>query len=160
MTDEKKVNTNLHWYAAQVASGFEKKTIQELTVKVVSEGLEDQFGEMVMPTETVLELKNGKKRKLERKLLPGYVFISMNMDNDDAWYLVRNASKVLGFLGGKKGKKPVPMPQHEVDSLLQRSQDDEEAPKMKVMFDVGEMVQLQLFLLLLSNLDLKCLLQP
>jgi transcription termination/antitermination protein NusG len=137
MTDEEK---NLSWYAVQVATGFENKMIQEIVAKVASTGLGDCFGDMVVPTEEIVELKNGKKRKISRKLIPGYIFIHMEM-NDDAWFLVRNATKVLGFLGGKKGKKPLAMPEKEVEAMLNRGDETEEKPKMKVMFDCGEVVR-------------------
>lgn len=130
----------LKWYAVQVASNFENKMIQELMSKVAASGLGDSFGEMIVPVEEIVELKNGKKRKTERKLIPGYIFVRMDM-NDEAWFLVRNATKVLGFLGGKKGKKPVPMSDDSVQKMINKKEESEEKPKMKVMFDFGEMVR-------------------
>jgi transcriptional antiterminator NusG len=137
MTDQE---NKLNWYAVQVATGFENKMIKEIVAKVETAGLGDSFGEMIVPTEEIVEIKNGKKRKTERKLIPGYIFVRMDM-NDDAWFLVRSATKVLGFLGGKKGKKPVPMPQSEVERMLNRNQDNPEVPKTKEAFDYGEMVR-------------------
>ncbi len=134
--DEKKLN----WYAVQVATSFENKMIQEITAKIDTEGLQDSFGDLVVPTEEVVELKNGKKRKVLRKLIPGYIFIEMDI-NDQAWFLVRNATKVLGFLGGKKGKKPLPMPKSEVESMLNKDSVSDEKPKHKVLFDFGEVIR-------------------
>lgn len=131
----------LNWYAVHVATGFENKMIEEMTRKIASQGIEAYFGEMVVPTEEVVELKNGKKTTRQKKLMPGYVLIEMNM-HDDAWYLVRNATKVLGFLGVKKGQKPVCMPKVEVDRILNRSEGAEVVkPRLNVAFDVGEMVR-------------------
>lgn len=138
MSEEK---AKLSWYAVQVATGFENKMIQEITAKIATAGLGDSFGEMIVPTEDIIELKDGKKRQVTKKLIPGYIFMHMDM-NDEAWFLVRNATKVLGFLGGKKGKKPMPMPEKEVDVMLRRGDTEEEAkPKLKVSFEYGEVVR-------------------
>ena len=137
MSDDEK---NLSWYAVQVATGFENKMIQEIVAKVATEGLGNSFGDMIVPTEETVELKDGKKRKVVRKLIPGYIFIEMEM-NDEAWFLVRNATKVLGFLGGKKGKKPLPMPKKEVEAMLNKDVVEEEKPRLKVAFDFGEVVR-------------------
>ena len=137
MSDEK---AKLDWYIVQVASGFENKMVQEIVAKVASAGLRDSFGEMIVPTEEIVELKDGKKRKVTKKLMPGYIFMQMDM-NDDAWYLVRNATKVLGFLGGKGGKKPNPVPQREVDAMLQKDKVEESKPRLKVAFEYGEVVR-------------------
>ncbi|MDC3181252.1 transcription termination/antitermination protein NusG [Gammaproteobacteria bacterium] len=131
----------LSWYAVHVATGFENKMIEEMTRKIASQGLESYFGELIVPTEEVVELKDGKKVSKIKKLMPGYILVEMNM-HDDAWYLVRNATKVLGFLGGKKGQKPMPMPKVEVDHILNRAEgQDAPKPRMNVAYDVGEMVR-------------------
>ena len=130
----------LNWYAVQVATSFENKMIQEIVAKIATEGLRDSFGELIVPTEEIVEMKDGKKRKVLKKLIPGYIFIEMEM-NDEAWFLVRNATKVLGFLGGKKGKKPIPMPTSEVESMLNRGDVSEDKPKLKVTYDYGEVVR-------------------
>ena len=115
--------------------------IQEIVSKIATAGLRDSFGEMIVPTEETVELKDGKKRKVVRKLIPGYIFIEMDM-SDETWYLVRNATKVLGFLGGKKGgKKPLPMPKKEVEAMLNKDTVEEEKPRLKVAFDFGEVVR-------------------
>ncbi|MCP8352474.1 transcription termination/antitermination protein NusG [Candidatus Synchoanobacter obligatus] len=138
MSSEEK---QLSWYAVQVATGFESKMIQEIASKISLEGLGESFGDMVVPTEEVIELKNGKKRKVVKKLIPGYIFIQMDM-NDEAWFLVRNATKVLGFLGAKKGKKPLPMPANEVENMLNRDKKaEEDKPRLSVVFDYGELVR-------------------
>ena len=141
MTSEYKNDCDFKWYAVQVATGYEKKTVQELKAKMDADGLSDMFGEILVPTEEVIELRNGKKRKTDRKLIPGYVFIQMEMENDSAWYLVRNASKVLGFIGVKKGSKPAPLPTTEVETLLSRVYNIDNAPKPKVLYESGEMIR-------------------
>lgn len=133
-------STNLNWYAVQVATGFENKMIQEILAKVSAAGLGDSFGEMVVPTEELVELKDGKKKKVTKKLIPGYIFMQMDM-NDDAWFLVRNATKVLGFLGGKRGKKPLPMPKKEVETMLCRNAVEDNKPRLKTSFEYGEVVR-------------------
>lgn len=140
MTQSTDKDTSLNWYAVSVASGFEKKMVQEITGKIVTAGLSESFGDMMIPTERVIELKDGKKRETEKRLMPGYVFIEMSM-SDDAWFLVRNATKVLGFLGAKKGNKPNPLPKNEIDRLLNKGESEEAKPVMKSLFDVGEVVR-------------------
>ena len=125
----------LNWYAVQVAAGFENKMIQEIVAKAASSGLSDSFGEMIVMVEEGVKLKNGQDKKI-----PGYIFVRMDM-NDDAWFLVRNATKVLGFLGSKKGKKPVPVSDAEVDNMINRKEKTADDPKVKGMFDYGEMVR-------------------
>ena len=137
---EKHDEVKLNWYAVHVATGFEKGTIEELQRKIAAQGLEACFGEMQVPTEEVIELKNGKKTTRQKKLMPGYLLVEMSMD-DNAWFLVRNATKVLGFLGGKKGQKPVSLPQNEVDRILNRNQTEEVKPRLNVVYDVGEVVR-------------------
>jgi transcriptional antiterminator NusG len=137
MSDEDK---KLNWYAVQVATGCENKMIQEIVSKVATSDLQESFGDMIVPTEETVELKDGKKRNVTRKLIPGYIFVEMDM-NDDAWYLVRNATKVLGFLGGKKGKKPLPMPKKEVEAMLNKDTVEEDKPRLKMAFDFGEVVR-------------------
>ena len=140
---EKQDDLQLRWYAVHVATGFENKMIEEIQRKVAESGLESYFGEMIMPTEEVVELKNGKKNVKTKKLMPGYLLVQMVM-HDDAWFLVRNATKVLGFLGGKKGQKPVHMPDFEVNRILNRDSAGEvvaSKPRVSVVYDVGEVVR-------------------
>ena len=141
MTEEQSNHDGkLRWYAVSVASGFEKKMVQEITAKIASENLDKHFGQLLVPTEEVVDLKNGKKRTLEKRLMPGYLFIEMDM-HDDAWFLVRSATKVLGFLGAKKGKKPFPLSQKEMDRMLNKDTVEEVKPKLNSTYDVGEVVR-------------------
>lgn len=102
-------------------------------------GMQEYFGEVLVPTETVVELRKGQKRQSERKFFPGYVLVEMEM-NDDSWHLVKETPKVMGFIGGTK-EKPAPITKREADAILQRVQDGENAPKPKILFNIGEMVR-------------------
>ena len=122
-----------------VYSGFEKYVMQALQERIRVEGVEDKFGEIMVPTEEVVELRAGQKRKSERKFFPGYVLVEMVMD-EKTWHLVRSIPKVLGFIGGTSDK-PAPISLKEADTILQRMQDSSEKPKPKVLFEVGEVVR-------------------
>lgn len=127
------------WYAVQVASGFEAY-VKEVLLKRVSEvGLEDAFARILVPTEKIVEMRQGKKRESEKKFFPGYVLVEMDM-NDDTWYLVRNTPKVLSFIGGKSGK-PTPVRAAEIDAVLNRIEESADKPKPKVLFEPGEVVR-------------------
>jgi transcriptional antiterminator NusG len=129
------------WYVVHASSGFEKFVMQALRERIRSEKLEDMFGEILVPTEEVVELRGGQKRKSERKFFPGYVLVEMMMDDEGkAWHLVRSTPKVLGFIGGRSDK-PSPITQEEAETILQRMQDSSEKPKPKVLFEVGEVVR-------------------
>jgi len=127
------------WYVVHAYSGFEKYVMQALIERVRLEGLGDKFGEVLVPTEEVVELRGGQKRKSERKFFPGYVLVEMVMD-EQTWHLVRSIPKVLGFIGGTSDK-PAPITAKEAESILQRMQDSSEKPKPKVLFEVGEVVR-------------------
>jgi transcriptional antiterminator NusG len=127
------------WYVVHAYSGFEKYVMQALRERVRVEGLEDRFGEILVPTEEVVELRGGQKRKSERKFFPGYVLVEMVMD-DQTWHLVKSIPKVLGFIGGTSDK-PAPITAKEADAILQRMQDSSEKPKPKILFEVGEVVR-------------------
>ena len=101
--------------------------------------MQEFFGEILVPTETVVEMRKGQKRQSERKFFPGYILVEMEM-NDSSWHLVKETPKVLGFIGGTK-EKPAPITQKEADAILQRVQDGENAPKPKILFDIGELVR-------------------
>ncbi|KPJ67728.1 MAG: hypothetical protein AMJ43_03210 [Coxiella sp. DG_40] len=103
-------------------------------------GMQDKFGEVVVPTEEVVEMKSGKKRRSERKFFPGYVLVEMEMD-DDTWHLIRHVPGVLGFIGGTSDK-PTPLSEEEVDNILQRVREGVEKPKPKVLFEPGEVVRI------------------
>ena len=130
----------MDWYVLQAFSGYENKVKLTLEDRIRRSGLEKSFEEILVPTEEVLEIKEGKKKRSERKYFPGYVMIKMDM-NDETWHLVKNAPQVLGFIGGTSDR-PVPLKQSEADSLIQSMQDDIDKPKPKVMFEPGEVVRI------------------
>mgnify|MGYP003647081330 CR=1 FL=1 len=127
------------WYVVHAYSGYEKFVMQALRERIQIEGLGEHFGEILVPTEEVVELRGGQKRKSERKFFPGYVLVEMEMD-EKSWHLVRSTPKVLGFIGGTSDK-PAPITSKEADTILQRMQDSSEKPKPKVLFEVGEVVR-------------------
>lgn len=130
----------MKWYVLQAFSGFENKVKQTLEDTIKREGLESSFGEILVPTEEVLEIKEGKKKRTERKYFPGYVMIKMDL-NDDTWHMVKNAPKVLGFVGGTSDR-PIPLGQNEAENLIQSMQEGVDKPKPKVMFEPGEVVRI------------------
>ena len=107
---------NKRWYVVHAYSGMEKSVQRALTERIARAGMEDKFGRILVPTEEVIEVKNGHKSVTERRFFPGYVLVEMEM-TDDTWHLVKNTSKVTGFIGGKSNK-PTPIPPHEVDKIL------------------------------------------
>ena len=127
------------WYVVHAYSGFEKYVMQALQERIRLDRLEEKFGEILVPTEEVVELRAGQKRKSERKFFPGYVLVEMIMD-EETWHLVRSTPKVLGFIGGTSDK-PAPISAKEAETILQRMQDSSEKPKPKVLFEVGEVVR-------------------
>ncbi len=129
----------LSWYVVHAYSGFEDKVMRSLKERIQSSGLDDKFGEILVPTEEVVEMRDGKKRKSDRKFFPGYVLIHMEM-SDDTWHLVKDAPRVLGFIGGT-GDKPAPISDAEADAILQRVEDGVDKPKPKVLFEPGEVVR-------------------
>ncbi|MDQ6996985.1 MAG: transcription termination/antitermination protein NusG [Mariprofundus sp.] len=128
----------MQWFAVQVYSNFEDKVERMLRENIERAGLEDQFGEIMVPREEVVELRDGQKVTSQRKFFPGYVLVQMEM-NDETWHVVKDTRQVSGFLGS--GGKPRPMPQHEVDALVHQIEEGIERPKPKVMFDIGEAVR-------------------
>jgi transcriptional antiterminator NusG len=104
------------------------------------EGMEDQFGDILVPTEEVVEMRSGQQKKSERKFFPGYVLVQMDL-NDASWHLVKDVPKVLGFIGGKKDK-PAPITDKEADRILNRIQEGIEKPRPKVLFEVGEVLRI------------------
>ncbi|MBX2823998.1 MAG: transcription termination/antitermination protein NusG [Gammaproteobacteria bacterium] len=129
----------MRWYVVQAFSGYEKSVMRSLTERVERAGLEDKFGEILVPTEEVIEIRGGKKQRSERKFFPGYVLVRMEMD-DETWHLVREVPRVLGFIGGT-ADKPAPISDKEAESILQRVQEGVEKPRPKVLFEVGEVVR-------------------
>ncbi|NOZ53100.1 MAG: transcription termination/antitermination protein NusG [Gammaproteobacteria bacterium] len=130
----------MRWYVVHAYSGFEQQVRRSLLERVARKDLQDQFGEILVPTEEVVEMREGQKRKSERKFFPGYVLVQMEM-NDDTWHLVQDVPKVLGFIGGT-GDRPTPISSKEADNILQRVQDGVEKPRPKVLFEPGEMVRI------------------
>jgi len=127
------------WYIVHTYSGFEERVRETLRQRADALGMADAFGEIRIPTETVVEYKNGKKKEVERKFFPGYILVEMEM-SDPAWHVVRNTPKVTGFVG--TGRKPTPLSQEEVDQILEQVTSAKEKPKPKYVFDKGEPVKI------------------
>jgi len=127
------------WYVVHAYSGYEKKVALAIRERVELHNLQDRFGEILVPTEEVVEMKSGQKRTSERMFFPGYVLVNMDLD-DDTWHLIKETPRVMGFIGGK-ADKPAPITDKEADLILQRVHDSEEAPRPKTMFEPGEMVR-------------------
>lgn len=129
----------MRWYVVHAYSGFEKYVMRSLQERVARAGMQDKFGQILVPTEEVVEMRDGQKRKSDRKFFPGYVLVQMEMD-DDTWHLVKDVPKVMGFIGGTK-ERPAPITDREADAILQRIQEGAEKPRPKVLFEVGEVVR-------------------
>jgi transcriptional antiterminator NusG len=139
-TEEVVVNTNpkLKWYVVQAFSGYEARVQKTLIEHIEIQGLQNMFGEILVPTEEIVEMRAGQKRKSSRKFFPGYVLVQMEMDVE-AWHLVKSVPRVLGFIGGTK-ERPAPITQVEADRILQRLVDTDK-PKPKTLFEPGEVVR-------------------
>jgi transcription termination/antitermination protein NusG len=129
------------WYVVHAYSGMEKSVGRALQDRVERAGMQDQFGKILVPTEEVVEMKNGQRTISERRFFPGYVLVEMEM-NDDTWHLVKNTNKVTGFVGGS-GHKPTPISEKEVAKIMSQMQEGVEKPKPKTLFEVGEMVRVK-----------------
>ncbi|MDE2091360.1 MAG: transcription termination/antitermination protein NusG [Gammaproteobacteria bacterium] len=129
----------LRWYVVHAYSGFESSVKRSLGERVKRSGLADKFGEILVPTEEVVEMREGQKRRSERKFFPGYVLVQMELD-DETWHLVKSVPKVMGFIGGTPDK-PAPITDKEADSILHRVQEGAEKPRPKVLFEPGEVVR-------------------
>jgi len=127
------------WYVVQAFSGYEKSVMRSITEQVALLHMEDRFGEILVPTEEVVEMKEGKKRKSERKFYPGYVLVNMEMD-DETWHLVKSVPRVLGFVGGT-AERPAPITEAEAALILDRVTDSAEKPRPKTLFEPGELVR-------------------
>jgi len=127
------------WFVVHAYSGFEKQVMRSLTERVRLAEMEDRFGEILVPTEEVVEMKNGVKRKTERKFFPGYVLVQMEM-SEETWHLVKECPKVMGFIGGK-ADKPAPITDREAEAILNRVKTTVDAPRPKTLFEPGEMVR-------------------
>ena len=127
------------WYVIQAYAGSEKQVQRNLQERVALHGLEDLFGRILVPTEEVVELRGGNKRKSERRFYPGYVLAEMEM-NEASWHLVKGTNRVIAFIGGSSDQ-PAPLTQKEVDSILRRVEDVKERPQPKIIFEVGELIR-------------------
>ena len=127
------------WYVVHAYSGFEKSVQKALRERIERENMTDLFGQILVPVEEVVDIKNGRRSITERKFFPGYVLVEMEM-TDDTWHLVKSTSKVTGFVGGT-ANRPAPISQREVDAIMQQMQEGVEKPKPKVLFEVGERVR-------------------
>jgi len=128
------------WYILQVQSGKEKKVVETLTKRIKARNLSDKFGEIVVPTEEVVEMRGGQKRKSERKFFPGYVLVQIALD-DELWHFVRrDIPGVLGFVGGTSSK-PAPVTDKQINAILERVQEGVEKPRPKILFQPGEVVR-------------------
>ncbi|MGE0117726.1 MAG: transcription termination/antitermination protein NusG [Dongiaceae bacterium] len=128
----------LRWYVVHVYSGFERKVAQSIREQAQQKGMADKIVEVLVPTEEVVELRRGTKVNAERKFLPGYVLIKMDLD-DESWHLVKNTPKVTGFLGAKG--KPSPIPESEIQHVQTQVKEGIERPKPAVIFEIGEQVR-------------------
>ncbi|RYH14494.1 MAG: transcription termination/antitermination protein NusG [Alphaproteobacteria bacterium] len=151
MVEDRKVTDDQNdkrWYVVHAYSGFEKSVAQALRDRITRMGMQERFGEVLVPTEEVIEMRSGQKRRSERKFFPGYVLVQIatrdeagipRMDNE-SWHLVKETPKVMGFIGGT-ADRPLPIRDSEADQILQRVQEGVEKPKPKVLFEPGQMVR-------------------
>ena len=129
----------LKWYVVHAYSNFENKVKASLEERIKLHGLEEKFGDIMVPTEEVVEMREGQKRRSERKFFPGYVLVQMEMD-DDTWHLVKEVPKVLGFIGGSPDD-PAPITDVEANAILNRVEEGVDKPRPKVLFEPGEVVR-------------------
>ena len=129
----------LQWYVVHAYSNFEHKVKSSLIERIRRYGLESRFGEILVPTEEVVEMREGQRRKSERKFFPGYVLVQMEMD-DETWHLVKEVPKVLGFIGGSSDR-PAPITDREAQAILNRVQEGVDKPRPKILFEPGEVVR-------------------
>lgn len=136
---EEKNTDNMKWYVVQAFSGYELRVQKSLKEHITIHEMEHLFGEILVPTEEVMEMRSGKQYKSERKFFPGYVLVQMKME-DASWHLVRNTPRVMGFIGGTS-EKPAPISEQEANRILNKLDEDNESPKPKTMFEPGEIVR-------------------
>lgn len=129
----------MRWYVVHVYSGFENQVVRSLKDRIVHSSLQERFGEILVPTEEVIEMRGGQKRKSDRKFFPGYVLVQMDM-NDETWHAVKEVPKVMGFVGGTSDR-PAPISDREAARILDRIKEGVEKPKHKVLFEPGEVVR-------------------
>ncbi|TPW10076.1 MAG: transcriptional antiterminator NusG [Halothiobacillaceae bacterium] len=129
----------MRWYVVHAYSGFENQVVRSLKDRIQHAGLQDKFGEVLVPTEEVIEMRAGQKRKSDRKFFPGYVLVQMELD-DETWHAVKEVPKVMGFVGGTSDR-PAPITDKEAQRILDRVKEGVEKPKHKVLFEPGEVVR-------------------
>ncbi len=132
---------DLKWYVVHAYSGMEKAVERNIIERIQRAGMQDRFGRILVPTEEVVEVKNGVKRTTERKFFPGYVLVEMVMD-DETWHLVKHTNKVTGFVGGAKNR-PAPISEAEVLKIVSQMEQGADKPRHKVEFEVGEYVRVK-----------------
>lgn len=136
------------WYVVHAYSGYEHTVARTLKERIARAGMEDRFGDVLVPTEEVIEMRGGQKRKSERKFFPGYVLVQIETHedgkakriDDESWHLVKETAKVMGFIGGT-ADKPLPITDKEADNIMRRVQEGTEKPRPKVLFEPGELVR-------------------
>lgn len=128
-----------HWYVVHAFSGHEAKVTRALTERIERAGMQDLFGEILVPTEEVVEMRGGQERRSERKFFPGYVLVHMEL-TDETWHLVKDVPQVMGFIGGT-AERPAPITDREADAILLRVQEGVDKPQPKVLFESGEVVR-------------------
>ncbi|HEX5693948.1 MAG TPA: transcription termination/antitermination protein NusG [Arenimonas sp.] len=136
------------WYVVHAYSGFEHQVQRALDTRIARAEMQEKFGQVLVPTEEVVEMRGGQKRKSERKFFPGYVLVQIETSDDagipriddESWHLIKETPKVMGFIGGT-ADRPLPIQDHEADVILRRVQDGVDKPKPKVLFEPGEMVR-------------------
>jgi len=129
----------MKWYVVHAYSGFEKQVMRALVERISLSGFAEKFGEVIVPSEEVVEMRGGKKRRSERKFFPGYVLVQMEL-GDDTWHLVKETPRVMGFIGGK-ADRPAPISEAEANVILQRVQASSETATPKTVFEPGELVR-------------------
>lgn len=134
-------NPDLKWYVVHAYSGMEKAVERNIADRIQRSGMQSKFGRILVPTEEVVEVKNGQKRTTERKFFPGYVLVEMVMD-DETWHLVKNTNKVTGFVGGAKNR-PAPISEAEVQKIVSQMREGTDKPRHKIEFEVGEYVRVK-----------------
>jgi len=135
------VNPDLRWYIVHAYSGMEKAVERNIVERISRSGMQSKFGRILVPTEEVVEMKNGHRKMTERRLFPGYVLVEMVMD-DETWHLIKHTNKVTGFVGGAKNR-PAPISEEEVQKIVNQMQEGTDKPRHKVEFVVGEYVRVK-----------------
>lgn len=134
-------NPDLKWYVVHAYSGMEKSVERAIRTRITRAGMETKFGRILIPSEEVVEVKNGQRRTTERKLFPGYIFVEMVMD-DESWHLIKHTNRVTGFVGGGRNR-PQPISEAEVMKIVNRMEEGVDKPRHKVEFEVGEYIRVK-----------------